>query len=107
MYARKVLRLILAVAAIALALASCSPRKNNAAIRKYQAFLTRYNIYFNGDTNFKETLKAMEEGYEDDYSSMLPIHPAVARANPKAPQHQGDFNRSIEKAQKAIQMRRI
>ncbi len=107
MYARKVLRLILAVAAIALALASCSPRKNNAATRKYQAFITRYNIYFNGDTHFKETLKAMEEGYEDDYSSMLPIHPAVARANPKAPQPQGDFNRSIEKAQKAIQLRSI
>ncbi|MDE6282776.1 MAG: tetratricopeptide repeat protein [Muribaculaceae bacterium] len=99
--------LLVAVAVIASAFSSCSPRKNNAATRKYQAFITRYNIYYNGDTHYKETLKEMEQGYEDDYSSLLPIHPAVARANPKAPQPTGNFDRSIEKAQKAIQLRSI
>lgn len=50
------------------ALTGCSPKKNTAASRNYQAFITRYNIYFNGDEHYKKTLKAMEEKYEDDYS---------------------------------------
>jgi len=99
--------LLVAVAIMASAVSSCSPKKNNAATRKYQAFITRYNIYYNGDTHYKETIKEMEENYQDDYSSLLPIHPAVARANPKAPQPTGNFDRSIEKAQKAIQLRSI
>ncbi len=89
------------------ALFSCSAKKNNAANRKYQAFITRYNIYFNGDTHFKETIKEMEGKYEDDYSQLLFMHPTEARINTKAPQPNGNFDRSIEKAQKAIQLRSI
>lgn len=85
----------------------CTPKKNNAATRNYQAFITRYNIYYNGDTHYKETLESMENSYEDDFTSLLPVHPAEARANEKAPQPSGDFTRSIEKAQKAIQLRSI
>ena len=90
-----------------MALQSCSPKKNNAATRNYQAFITRYNIHFNGDTHYKETLKEMETEYEDDYSRLLFIHPAAAKADEKAPQPSGNFDRSIEKAQKAIQLRSI
>ena len=96
-----------AVALLAIAISSCSPRKNNAATRRYQEFITRYNIHYNGDTHYKETLKEMEGNYEDDYSRLLFIHPAAAKADEKAPQPQGNFDRSIEKAQKAIQLRSI
>lgn len=88
-------------------LASCSARKNTAATRKYQAFITRYNVYFNGDQHFKETLADMERKYEDDYTDFLFPHPAEAKGDPKAPQPSGDFKRSIEKAQKAIQLHSI
>lgn len=91
----------------ALAFNSCSPKKNNAATRKYQAFITRYNIYYNGNEHYKETLKTMEKNYEDDFSALLYLHPADARSYPKSPQPQGDFTRSIEKGQKAIQLRSI
>lgn len=87
--------------------AGCSMRKNTAASRNYSAFITRYNIYYNGDTHFKETLSDMEKKYEDDYSRLLFVHPAEARADETAPQPSGDFTRSIEKAQKAIQIRSI
>lgn len=90
-----------------LGLSSCSPRKNNAATRNYQAFITRYNIYYNGDTHYKETLADMERKYEDDYSQPLFLHPIEAKENKQAPQPSGDFTRSIEKAQKAIQLRSI
>ncbi|MDE6311681.1 MAG: tetratricopeptide repeat protein [Muribaculaceae bacterium] len=88
-------------------LSGCSTRKNTAATRNYQAFITRYNIYYNGDTHFKETLADMESNYEDDYSRRLFLHPVEAKGEQNAPQPSGNFDRSIEKAQKAIQLRSI
>lgn len=91
----------------ALFLAGCSAKKNTAGNRKYQEFITRYNIYYNGDTHFKETLADMEGKYEDDYSRLVFIHPVEAKSDDAAPQPNGNFDRSIEKAQKAIQLRSI
>ncbi len=88
-------------------LSSCSARKNTTANRNYQAFITRYNIHYNGDTHYRETLQEMESKYEDDYTRLLFTHPAEARGDEKVPQPVGDFTRSIEKAQKAIQLRSI
>lgn len=98
--------LCLAVAAL-MCITSCSTRRNNAATRNYQAFITRYNIYYNGDTHFRETLQDMESKYEDDYSRQLFVHPVEAKGDVSAPQPSGSFDRSIEKAQKAIQLRSI
>ena len=99
---------LLAVAIIiGMAGASCSTRKNTAATRRYQAFITKYNIYYNGDTHYKETLDEMETKYEDDYSQLVLMHPVEAKNNPAAPQPSGNFDRSIEKGQKAIQLRSI
>lgn len=98
---------IVIVAFSVIALSSCSTKKNTAMSRFYQSFTTRYNVYFNGDQHYKETIKSMEENYEDDYSAMVYVHPAEAHNHPKAPQPQGDFTRSIEKAQKAIQLHSI
>lgn len=97
------------IAAVLLSLLSggCSLKKNTAASRNYSAFITRYNIYYNGDKHYKETLSDMEKNYQDDYTRLLYTHPAEAKNNEKAPQPQGDFTRSIEKAQKAIQLRSI
>ena len=93
--------------AAALMLSGCSAKKNTAGNRRYQEFITRYNIYYNGDTHFKETLSDMESKYEDDYSRNVFMHPVEARNDKSAPQPSGDFTRSIEKAQKAIQLRSI
>ena len=100
----------MALAAAVLAavlLGSCSPNKNNAATRRYQEFITRYNIHYNGDTHMRETLAQMESSYEDDFSRRLYMHPVEAKSDNSAPQPNGNFDRSIEKAQKAIQVRSI
>ena len=49
----------------------------------------------------------MEEGYEDNFTDLLLMHPAQAYANPKDPQPSGSFDRTIEKCQKAIQLHSI
>ena len=87
--------LLVAVVALVAAFSACSPKKNTAATRNYQAFITRYNVYFNGDEHFKETLKEMERAYEDDYSAQVLMHPVEAYSTPKAPQPSGSFTRSI------------
>ncbi|MDE6218114.1 MAG: tetratricopeptide repeat protein, partial [Muribaculaceae bacterium] len=95
-------------ALIALALLpSCSTKKNTAFSRQWQAFNTRYNVYYNGREHFEEQLKNMEKAYEDDYTRTLLTHPAEARADSKYPQPSGDFKRTIEKMQKAIQLHSI
>ena len=48
---------IVALAAISIALYSCSTKKNTAGSRFFQAFTTRYNVYFNGETHYEEELK--------------------------------------------------
>lgn len=75
--------------------------------RQWQAFNTRYNVYFNGDQHYRETLKTMEDEYEDDFTRMLLTHPADARADETLPRPAGDFKRTIEKMQKAIQLHSI
>lgn len=97
---------MLSVAAIVL-FCACSTKKNTAASRNWQAFNTRYNVYFNGNEHYKETLNEMERNYEDDYTRTVMMHPAEARANEKLPQPSGDFKRTIEKMQKAIQLHSI
>lgn len=98
---------ILLLVAVVFALYSCSTKKNTAGTRFFQAFTTRYNVYFNGEEHYKEQIEKMEKDYEDDYSDFVYIHPAEAYADPKAPQPSADFERTIEKMEKAIALHSI
>jgi tetratricopeptide (TPR) repeat protein len=103
-----IISVALAVIVAVTAMTSCNAhKKNTASARRYTAFITRYNIYYNGDKHYVETLDELEKKYEDDYTGLVYMHPVEAKNNPKAPQPSGDFNRSIEKSQKAIQLRSI
>ena len=99
--------LVVLLTLVSIMLGGCSTKKNTAMSRNWQAFTTRYNVYYNGHEHFVEQLREMEKNYADDYSRMLLTHPAEARADQKLPQPTGDFTRSIEKMQKAIQLHSI
>jgi tetratricopeptide (TPR) repeat protein len=88
------------------ALASCTSTKNTAGTRWYHSFNTRYNIHFNGETAYQAALKTREEGFEDNYSKMLPMFTISALPKEKTATG-GPFDRSIEKAVKAIRMHSI
>ena len=87
-------------------LCSCSTKKNTAGSRFWQAFNTRYNVYYNGETHYNEQIK-LTENYEDDYSKRLFVHPAEAFAHDKAKKPAGSYDRTIEKMQKAIALHSI
>lgn len=95
------------VVCVGLMAAGCGTRKNTPISRNWQAFTTRYNVYFNGAEHYNETLKEMERNYEDDYSRLLLTHPSEARGEEGLPQPAGDFTRTIEKMQKAIRLHSI
>ena len=95
------------IIAMVVVLAACSNKTNTARSRFWQAFTTKYNVYYHGKTNYDEQMKTMMDAYEDDYSQHLYMHPAEARNNPKAPQPSGSFERTIEKMEKAIALHSI
>lgn len=98
---------VIAFICLSCLLLACSTKKNTAGSRFWQAFNTRYNVYYNGSENYKEQLHDMETNYEDDYSQTIFMHPAEALGVPKATKPSGSFDRTIEKMQKAIQLHSI
>lgn len=85
----------------------CASKRNTPLNRQWQAFNTRYNVYFNGEQSLRQELRRMEDSYTDDYSHELPVHPAAAHAREGAAKPQGDFTRAMAKMQKAIQQHSI
>ena len=69
----------LLVVGLLVGLVSCSTKKNTAMSRQWQAFTTRYNVYYNGDEHYKETLKSMENGYEDDCPDFITSMQSASR----------------------------
>ena len=80
--------------------AGCSMKRNTASTRHYQAFITQYNILYNGEEHYRSTADGLLEAHTDDYSLLLPADPLTAGTA-------GAFDRSSEKAMKAISLRSI
>ena len=98
---------IVATLLIVVLLSSCNTTKNTGWTRFYQSMTTRYNVYFNAEQNYIEQLKLQQDQYEDNYTDLVYTTPAQAYSNPKDPQPQGSFDRTIEKCQSAIQKHSI
>lgn len=95
----KHIRHILLTVAIA-ALCGCSTRMNNATTRAYHAFTARFNTYYNGNEAYKKAVKAQSDGHKDNYLEQLPLFTISNRKTKRI--GTSDYDRAIEKAQKAI-----
>lgn len=85
--------------------AGCSTRKNTAGTRFYHALTTRYNVYFNGNEAYKSGLEAQQQGNKDNYMEVLPLYPIGNKETTGI--GTSDFDRAIEKSQKAIRQHSI
>lgn len=85
---------------------SCTSTKNTRATRWYHSFNTRYNVYFNGDEAYKAALKTQQEGYQETYSDFIYMYPVSSLPKDKDKEG-GPFDKSIEKAAKAIKTHSI
>jgi len=84
---------------------SCSTEKNTSLTRNYHNLTSHYNIYFNASESFKEGLKKIDKGFEDNYSIVLPVfkYGDDNLASAVAPQ----MDRAINKATKIIKYHSI
>ncbi|MCL2650823.1 MAG: tetratricopeptide repeat protein [Candidatus Azobacteroides sp.] len=87
-------------------LVSCTSVKNTVATRWYHSFNTRYNVFFNGNEAYNEALKAQQDGYKESYSDFILMYPVSSLPKDKATEG-GPFDRSVEKAAKAIKTHSI
>ena len=86
-------------------LTSCSTKKNTGATRFWQAFNTRFNVYFNGHEAYKAGMEEKEKGNKDNYTETLPL---FAVGNEKSRTlGKSNFETAITKCQKAIQLHSI
>lgn len=83
----------------------CSTKKNTWLSRNYHNLTAYYNVYYNGKEAFKNGDKVIIEGYQNDYSNILPLFES---SDPDAASvASGDMDRAIEKGQKLIKKHSI
>ena len=89
----------------ALLLASCSTKKNTPQSRFWQAFTAKYNTYFNGSQAFIEGSIEKENGNRDNCTELIPLYTVGNKQSRDI--GKGQFDRAIEKSQKAIKQHSI
>ena len=90
---------------IILLLCSCSTEKNTSQTRWWHSFTARYNIYYNGNLAYIDGSLEKEQGNRDNFTEMIPLY-TVGNKNSKEI-GKGNFDRAIEKSQKAIKLHSI
>lgn len=83
----------------------CSTKKNTANTRRWHAFTARYNTFYNGNEAYKEGLLALENANKDNYMETLPYFPIGNKKTVGS--GSSNFDRAIEKSQKAIKQHSI
>ena len=97
--------LLLLVTFLLMLLSACATKQNTAKSRFFHAFHARYNIYFNGSQAFIDGSLEQEKGNHDNFTELLPLY-AVANKNTRTI-GAGQFDRAIEKSEKAIRRHSI
>ena len=88
-----------------LLLSSCNMKKNTATNRLYHSFTARYNIYFNGQQAFIDGNLEKEKGNKDNYTEMIPLYMVGNKQSREL--GKGQYDRAIEKSEKAIRLHSI
>lgn len=90
---------------MAAVLAGCSTKKNTAQTRFYHAFTARYNTFYNGNEAYKSGYDELVRSDADNYMELLPYNYV---GNKKlVGTGSSNFDRAIEKSQKAIKQHSI
>ena len=90
---------------IVLTMAGCSTQKNTANTRWWHSFTARYNTYYNGSQAFIDGSQEQEKGNKDNFTELLPLYTVGNKASRSI--GSGNFDRAIEKSEKAIKQHSI
>jgi len=91
--------------AVLLAVVGCSTEKNTPQSRWWHSFTARYNTYYNGTVAYIDGSLEKETGNKDNFTEMIPLYTI---GNPQSRSlGEANFDRAIEKCQKAIRLHSI
>ena len=83
----------------------CSTKNNTSKSRFWHSFNARYNTYFNGSQAFIDGSLEKEKGNKDNYTELLPLYAVGNKQSRNI--GSGQFDRAIEKMEKAIKQHSI
>ncbi|MBQ6378543.1 MAG: tetratricopeptide repeat protein [Prevotella sp.] len=86
-------------------LTACSTKKNTANTRWWHSFNARYNTYFNGSQAFIDGNLEKEKGNKDNYTELIPLYMVGNKQSRDL--GKGQYDRAIEKSEKAIRLHSI
>lgn len=96
---------ILGLLLVAITLTGCSTKKNTSGSRFYHSFAARFNIMYNGQKAFNESLESQQRAHQDDYTQLLPVN--IVQNKATAGQGTSGYQTAIEKSEKAIKLHSI
>ena len=96
---------LIIMAATALLALGCSTKNNTSKSRFWHSFTARYNTYYNGSQAFIDGSLEKEKGNKDNYTELLPLYPVGNKQSREI--GKGQFDRAIEKMEKAIKQHSI
>ena len=96
---------IILIAISAGILVGCSTQKNTAKSRWWHSFTARYNTYYNGTLAYIDGSLEKEQNNQDNYTEIIPLYTVGNKSSREL--GKGNFDRAIEKCQKAIKQHSI
>ena len=96
---------LMLIAATALLAMGCSTKNNTSKSRFWHSFTARYNTYYNGSQAFIDGSLEKEKGNKDNYTELLPLYTVGNKQSREI--GKGQFDRAIEKMEKAIKQHSI
>ncbi len=88
-----------------LIVSSCSTKKNTGSSRFWQSFTAKYNTYYNGTLAYIDASLEKEEGNKDNFTELIPLYCVGNKSSVDL--GSGNYDRAIEKCQKAIKLHSI
>lgn len=92
------------VVAVAI-ITACSNTKNTSQSRWWHSFTAKYNTYYNGSLAYIDGALEKESGNKDNFTEMIPLYTVGNKQSREI--GKGNFDRAIEKSQKAIKRHSI
>ena len=102
---RRLAYLIIFIAATVVLTVGCSTKNNTSKSRFWHSFTARYNTYYNGSQAFIDGSREKEKGNKDNYTELLPLYTVGNKQSRSL--GGGNFDRAIEKMEKAIKQHSI
>lgn len=98
-------RIVFFLTIITVVMAGCSTQKNTGSSRWWHSFTARYNTYYNGSQAYEDGALEKEKGNKDNFTELIPLYTVGNKASRNI--GKGNFDRAIEKSEKAIKQHSI